>query len=241
MEAPTIKVLTPCYMGQVNVEYTTSLLDFFAYSIKTGISWSLETLPNCSLISLGRSMMLNKALKDKSWTHAMWIDADIVFRPEYIHSMILDDKDIVGGLYPKKEFPINFASSPVPSGEETESLYETLHVATGFMLIKREVVEKMNEHYKEELSTNYQGNKSFVHLFHPIIDRDNNDLYLSEDFAFCKRATDIGFKCFVTRRFTLSHIGVSNFSLENEFNILKTYEKQEKIKLINLARGEDQS
>ena len=32
--------------------------------------------------------------------------------------------------------------------EETETLFETDYVATGFMLIKREVVEKMQEHYK---------------------------------------------------------------------------------------------
>ncbi|MEL0145027.1 MAG: SPOR domain-containing protein, partial [Alphaproteobacteria bacterium] len=39
------------------------------------------------------------------------------FRPEFIHSMVLDDKDIVGGFYPKKGLPIDFASSPAPGGE----------------------------------------------------------------------------------------------------------------------------
>ena len=74
--------------------------------------FTVETLPNCSLISLGRSIMLNRALKtDSNWTHVLWIDADLRFRPAFIHSMVLDDKDIVGGFYPKKGLPSDFASS----------------------------------------------------------------------------------------------------------------------------------
>ena len=114
VDQPNIKILTPCYMGQVSSGYLHSLLNFWPYAIQNGIPFTLETLPNCSLISLGRSVILARALKDKSWTHVLWIDADLRFKSEYIHSMILDDKDIVGGLYPKKGLPIDFASSPAP-------------------------------------------------------------------------------------------------------------------------------
>ena len=218
-------------MGQVNSAFLHSLIDFFPYSLQNGIPFSFETLPNCSLISLGRSIMLDRALKDDSWTHVLWIDADLRFKPEYIHSMILDDKDIVGGFYPKKGLPIDFASSPAPDGEDTEFLFETIYVATGFMLVKRAVIEKMYEHYREELGYYYQGTESAVHLFHPIIDEDNNRLFLTEDYAFCKRARDIGFRCYMSKRFELPHIGVMEYSAEAEAEFLQEYERLGRIKL----------
>ena len=95
--------------------------------------------------------MLNRAMQDPNWTHVLWIDADLRFQPEFIHSMLLDDKDIVGGFYPKKGLPIDFASSLFPGVEDTEHLFETTFVATGLMLIKRDVITAMNEHYRQEL------------------------------------------------------------------------------------------
>ena len=202
--------------------------------------FTVETLPNCSLISLGRSIMLNRALRhDPNWTHILWIDADLRFEPQYIHSMVLDDKDIVGGFYPKKGLPIDFASSPAPGGEDTEHLFETIYVATGFMMIKRAVVEKMVEHYREELKFFYQGSDKAVHLFHPIIDSDNNDLFLTEDYAFCKRARDIGFKCYMSKRFELPHIGVMEYSAQSEIEFLSEYEKRGRIKIVKEAVAED--
>lgn len=227
MDQPNLKILTPCYGGNVTSGYMHSLMDFFPYAVQNGIPFSLETMPNCSLICLGRNMMLSRALTDPSWTHLMWIDADLRFKPEYIHSMILDDKDIVGGFYPKKGLPIDYASSPAPNGQETEFLFETIYVATGFMLIKREVVEKMLEDFAD-LKFKYQGT-DHVDLFGPIIDPEMENLYLTEDFAFCHRARSSGFKCFMSKRFELPHTGQFEFSLDNELAILKRYEDQGRI------------
>lgn len=108
VDQPNIKIAMPAYMGQVTTASLHSLLDLFPYAVQNGMPFTFESLPNCSLISLGRSMMLNRAMQDKSWTHFMFIDSDIRFRPEYIHSMVLDDVDIVGGFYPKKGSSLRF-------------------------------------------------------------------------------------------------------------------------------------
>ena len=168
VDQPNIKILTPCYGGNITSGYFHSFLDFFPYALENGIPFSVETLPNCSLISLGRDIMLWRALKDETWTHLLWIDADLRWRPQYIHSMIIDDKDIVGGFYPKKGLPIDFASSPAPGGEEEEFLYETTYVATGFMLIKRHVIETMIKAHPE-LKFSYQGGQDYYDLFAPIM------------------------------------------------------------------------
>ena len=225
---PNIKILTPCYGGNITSGYFHSFLDFFPYSLQNGIPFSVETLPNCSLISLGRDIMLTRALQDPNWTHLLWIDADLRWRGEYIHSMILDDKDIIGGFYPKKGLPIDFASSPAPGGEDTEFLFETIYVATGFMLVKRHVIEKMVEEF-QDLKFFYQGSDAYVDLFAPIIDKETNNLYLTEDFAFCHRARSLGFKCYMSKRFELPHLGQMEYSAESESRFLEDYEKMGRI------------
>ncbi len=202
-------------------------MNLFPYAMQNGINLSIETLPNCSLISLGRDIMLRRAMKDASWTHILWIDADLRFEPQYIHSMLLDDKDIVGGFYPKKGLPIDFASSPAPGGEDTEFLFETIYVATGFMMIKRKVVETMCEHFKDELTFKYQGDDNYVDLFGTLI--DDNGLYLTEDFAFCHRARSLGFKAFMSKRFELPHLGQMEYSAASETEFLEEYERAGRI------------
>ena len=227
---PNIKILTPCYGGNITSGYFHSFLDFFPYALQNGIPFSVETLPNCSLISLGRDIMLARALQDPEWTHLLWIDADLRWKGEYVHSMILDDKDIVGGLYPKKGLPIDFASSPVPGGEDTEFLFETIYVATGFMMIKRHVIEKMVEEF-QDLKFFYQGGDGYIDLFAPIIDKETNNLYLTEDYAFCYRARSLGFKCYMSKRFELPHLGQMEYSAEYESVFLEDYEKMGRIKI----------
>ena len=227
MEQPNIKILTPCFGGQVQVSYMHSIINFYSYARQNGINFSFLTLPGCSLISLGRSMMLKKALEESDWTHVMWIDADIEFEPQCIHSMILDDKDIIGGLYPKKDLPIDFASSPMPNGEHSKDSFETIYVATGFMLVKRDVILKMYEHYREELEFQYQGTQGIVHLFDPIIDESGT--YLTEDYAFCKRARDMGYKCYMSNKFELPHTGTFSYSAAHENRLLDEYVRRGRI------------
>lgn len=224
-QRPNIKILTPAYMGQITTKYFHSVMNLGEQFMKAGIDFSIETLPNCSLISLGRNIMVKRALEDPNWTHIMWIDSDIDFHPKCVFSLILDDKDIIGGFYPKKGLPIEFASSPMPGGEVTEHLMETDYVATGFMLVKREVIEGMIAFYPDSRFF-YQGSNEYYDLFPSYIDKESdNRLYLTEDYAFCKLARKAGYKAFMSKRFTLGHHGVFTFGKQDEEEILKEYER----------------
>lgn len=224
---PSVKILTPCYGGNITSGYFHSIVNLFPFAMKHGIGISIETLPNCSLISLGRDMLLHRALRDKSWSHVLWIDADLKFEPRCIRRLLVDNKDIVGGYYPKKGLPIEPASAPVAQGEETEHLLETSYVATGFMMIKREVIEAMIEHYKDELTFRYGDMDGCVALFNTMI--DENGTYLTEDYAFCHRAKSLGFRVWMDKRFILPHIGQMEYSIEQEQRILESYEKAGRI------------
>ena len=234
-DPPILKVVTPCYGGVVTSKYFHSVMNLGQYLSKVGVSMSVETLPNCSLISLGRNIMVQRALQDPDWTHLMWIDADIEFDPRCIHSMLVDDKDIIGGMYPKKGLPIDFASSPMRGGEDTEYLMETDYCATGFLLIKRKVIEGMIEFYPERQFF-YQGSDQFYDLFPSFIDTESpNRLYLTEDYGFCKLARKAGYKSFMSKRFALSHHGSYTFSKDGEEEMLKEYERMGYIEIKQLT------
>ncbi len=237
---PVVLFLVPCYGGQITEACFYSFLKFSKFAEAMGIDFTVATHTHTSLISLGRSIMLSQAVqKLDDWTHVMWIDADIQWEPEDIMHLFIEDKDIIGGYYPIKNYPIRPASAfkPVTGGEETDSLIETFYIATGFMLIKRNVCEAMMDHFNEELKFRYSNSKEtenkYVDLFAPIIDADNDDLYLTEDYAFCKRARQIGFKTYMSKKVQLGHaMGSHVFSTSKENEILKAYEDQGKIKIL---------
>lgn len=237
---PYILFLLPCYGGQITEACFYSFLKFAKYAEANGIDYLVATHTHSSLISLGRSIMLSQAVQDASeWTHVMWIDADIEWEPEHIMMLIAEDKDIIGGNYPCKTYPLvrTSGNKPVDGGEETSTIVETYYVATGFMMIKRHVCEQMMEHYEPELKFRYptrvHRDKKFVDLFAPIIEQDKDDLYLTEDYAFCKRAKDLGFRIYVSKRFTLGHaMGSFVFSQSNENKMLKQYEEKDVIKIL---------
>ena len=47
-------------------------------------------------------------------TCALPIYADIRFQPESIFQMLMAEKDVIGGLYPKKSLPISYVINAVP-------------------------------------------------------------------------------------------------------------------------------
>lgn len=241
LQPPNILFLMPCYGGTITAACFHSFLNFTDYALDNGIAWDVFTHTHCSLISLGRSIMFSQAVQDlPDWTHLMWIDADIEWKPEDIMKLVMEDKDIIGGYYPCKTYPLQQASSIKTHNKEdveTDTLVETTYVATGFMLIKREVCEKMHEHYMPDLKFFYSSqthrDRRYVDVFAPIIDKEKQDLYLTEDYAFCERAKKIGFKCWMSKRVQLGHVmGSWVFSNEAEKTMLKKYEEKNKIKIL---------
>ena len=218
-----IKILTPAYGGNLTTHYFHSTLDFVTQAVKKDITVSVDTCNHFSLISLGRNLMQADALeRDKTWTHILWIDGDIGYHWSNPFTLLKHDKPIIGGFYPKKEFPINMASYSDSTMGETETLFETDYVATGFMLIKREVVEKMNEFYRGRQFHYGDAKGPYYDLYSPYI--DDSGLYLSEDYAFCRLARRCGFKSYMCKEFMLQHHGSATYSAEMEDLMLKRYE-----------------
>jgi hypothetical protein len=98
----------PCYGGMMSEPTVTSLLKFVLMAQRAGLHWSLDTMVNESLITRGRNNLMAKMMSNTAATHFMFIDADIRFEADSIFQMLVYEKDVIGGLYPKKSIPSNY-------------------------------------------------------------------------------------------------------------------------------------
>ena len=161
----------PCYGSQIFVQFHEQVLQLTHLLQSKGIGWSLFSIPFDSLIPRARNACVAHFLSS-SHTHLMFIDADIVFRPADVVRMIMHNKPIVSGAYPKKGIHIE-RLAPIWSRDEAvrstiferaseyvleldpkhpkieSNLLRVRYTGTGFLMIQREVLESMRQVYPD--------------------------------------------------------------------------------------------
>lgn len=210
-----IHFCTPMYGGVITETCFGSYLKFAILAMKYGIQFSVDTMVNESLIPRGRNNLVAKFMANPKATHLMWVDADIRWDPESVLRMVLYEAGVVCGLYPMKGIPIRYVLNAQPQGRRIGPLMEVSTSGTGFMLIKREVIEKLMEvlpetKYKDSLNLGSQFEPYMYALFDTMIDQNGN--YLSEDWTFCKRVREkLNMPIWVDTEIKLDHMGAYNF------------------------------
>ena len=211
---------TPCYGGMLTDQFFLSMLRTSQTMMNQGINFRVTTLRNESLITRARNIMVAMFL-NSDCTHLMFIDADIEFQPDDIIRALAYDKPILAGAYPKKALPVQYAINFKFADKEKRQvrsengIVEVLDASTGFFLIKREVIEKMVQHfpelhYKNDSNIDENLNKYCYALFDTILDPVDNR-YLSEDYTFCRRWQQMGGEIWLDPNTKLNHIGSYTF------------------------------
>lgn len=206
---------TPCYGGNIMEACFSSYLRYSMTAMKHNIPFSVDTMVNESLVPRARNNLVSKFLANPNATHLMFIDADIAWDPEYIFKMILHDKGVVCGAYPMKSEPVKYVLNILKGAKHAHPLYEVSTAGTGFMLIKREIIEGLvaalpNTKYRDSLHLGEQYEKHMYALFDTII--DENGHYLSEDWTFCKRVREVlGKPIWIDTDIKLDHVGTHRF------------------------------
>lgn len=234
-----IHFCTPMYGGMIMEPCFSSYMRFAMIAMKHGINFSLDTMVNESLVTRGRNNLVAKFLANPLATHLMWIDADIQWDPESVLRMALYDAGVVCGLYPMKGIPIRYVLNALPGGRRVGPLVEVSTAGTGFMLIKREVIEQLikampETKYKDSLNLGEKYEPHMYALFDTMIDQNGH--YLSEDWMFCKNVREkLNVPIWIDTEVKLNHMGAYNFQgnvedikkLADEWSTnLKTNEEQ---------------
>jgi hypothetical protein len=242
-------VATPMYGGMAHGLYIKSSLDLQNVMSKYGIETKFSFLFNESLITRARNYLVDEFLRT-DFTHMLFIDSDINYSAKDVVALMALDKDVIGGPYPKKA--INWKNvadtarkHPDLNPKDLEKLVgeyvfnvvkgtkqfsvteplEVMEIGTGFMMIKREVFEKMKEsypniHYKPDHvgQANFDGTRYIHAYFDTVIDYKDSitgggsDRYLSEDYMFCQMWRKIGGQIFLCPWMRTQHVGTYAFT-----------------------------
>jgi len=205
----------PCYGGQITEPCFTSFLRFILMASKMGLQWSLDTMVNESLVTRARNNLMAKMMTNKDATHFMFIDADIRFQPESIFMMLATDKDVIGGLYPKKALPISYVINVKPGTQIINDIFPVDTMGTGFMMFKRHVYEKLCAahpecKYVDDVGLGKQYEPTMFSIFDVAIDEKGH--YLSEDWLFCRRWAALGGEIYAHAKVLLNHSGHYEFA-----------------------------
>lgn len=205
----------PCYGGQITEPCFTSFLRFILMASRMGLQWSLDTMVNESLVTRARNNLMAKMMTNTAATHFMFIDADIRFQPEAIFMMLSQDKDVIGGLYPKKALPIQYVINVQPGTQIINDVFKVDTMGTGFMMFKRHVYEKLCAAHPETKYVDDVGlGKQYEPMMYSIFDTeiDEKGHYLSEDWTFCRRWQKIGGEIYAHAKVLLNHSGHYEFA-----------------------------
>ena len=200
----------PCYGGQITEPCFTSFLRFILMASKMGLQWSLDTMVNESLVTRARNNLMAKMMTNPQATHFMFIDADIRFQPDSILSMLAHDKEVIGGLYPKKALPVSYVINLKPQTKIQGDIFTVDTMGTGFLLFKRSVYEKLIAAHPECKYVDDVGlGKQFEPMMYSIFDCkiDERGHYLSEDWLFCRRWQELGGEIWAHSKVLLNHVG----------------------------------
>ena len=110
------------YGGMCSGFYVQSLLPLEKLLAEHGIRCSFSFMFNESLIQRARNALASVFMKNDIFTHLMFIDADIKFNPNDIIHMVKFDKDVICGIYPKKEINWLGVEKAVHEGVPADSL-----------------------------------------------------------------------------------------------------------------------
>jgi hypothetical protein len=235
-QPPFLFVATPCFGGLVTTNYMMSIVKLMQYADQHSFSISLNLLARDSLITRARNTLVAHFMSMPQATHLMFIDSDIGFEPELVHRMLQFDEDVVGGMYPAKalcwapEDKIVQREPPQTAtlnyvgqfcrGEELERrgpFATGVYAATGFMMIKRRVFERLIEAHPElayssdHVYTPVKTERQYHALFECRIDPETRE-YLSEDFGFCRLWRALGGKIWLDVEGELVHTGAHDFA-----------------------------
>lgn len=232
----TLYIATPAYGGQMNMGYVQSILGLQKKLTEFGIPYIFQFMGNESLISRARNKMAHLFMQSNA-TDLLFIDSDIEFDPNDALALMWFDKPVIGAAYPLKQINWTAAAKAVEKGappdmlpaaasfwstnllEQGETVIEWFHpvpvqdLATGFMLIKRDVLKSLSDKrpsYQERVFTSEgaQYGDRIVDYFPVGIHNDN---YESEDYAFCRLWREQGGQIYLCPWIKLTHHGSFGF------------------------------
>lgn len=95
-------IAIPMFGGQCYGDFMLSLISLTQTLEIKKIKYKLELIQNESLITRARNGFVAKFMENPLYTKLLFLDCDLIFKPETIIRMLEQNKPIIGSPYPKK-------------------------------------------------------------------------------------------------------------------------------------------
>ena len=180
---------------------------------KAGIGTAYILLSgNCHVDDSRNSVVQEFLLSD--CTDLVFLDADVVWEPEALIALCRFDVDLVGGIYPyRRDDEMSKKSMPVitiPGVTNAEAgLLQVAGLPTGFMKIKRHVLETLAEDAKKHWPKHDRRAMIpiiFERTFDPTPDDPMIGARWGGDLSFCRKWHDKGGKMYAAVDLHLGHV-----------------------------------
>ena len=233
----SVFIATPMYGGMCSGVYAKGLVRTMRFLLEKGIGVEYRDLYNESMVTRARDIMTALFLKSEC-DYLLFIDADQSFKAEDVLRMIEEDRDILGGIIPKKQinwdsvaaalehgvpvnqvskysgtFNVHLLEGSEPPTDLNKS-FEVSHIGTGMMLIKREVFEQLKPIVAEYQSDNVgvEGLTPEDTMYEFWNSRIFDGKWVGEDVGFCYLWRSQGGKVYAAPWVKATHVGMYEFS-----------------------------
>ena len=194
-DKPHVFIATPAYDGKVDTDYSQSLAETAVALTVFGIRMTASVMGNGAFIDLARNMFARFFLEDeRECTHLLFIDSDLKFESRAAVELVRHctaERPVVAGAYRRRQepedYPIMWAPHPELSKDGIEKLWfdeqgflMCNRVATGFLCIRRNIIEEMAEEADKVQVHNFP---ELPRLFYTFVNDEGR--FVGEDFAWC--------------------------------------------------------
>jgi predicted O-methyltransferase YrrM len=179
-----------------------------------------------SAVDAARNQMATDALAQR-FDELIWIDSDIAFDPDDVDQLRAHNLPITCGIYPKKG-PRQFACEFLPDTSTIGfgrhgGLVEIKYCGFGFTHTRREVFKTVQKQLRLPIC-NKRFESPLIPFFEPMsVQEATGPWSISEDYAFCERARQCGFKIMADTRIRLWHVGPYRYGWEDAGNSEERY------------------
>ena len=218
-------VALPAYDFKVSLKLAVSLARLAQQLPLHGIELSIGSVCGCSVVSRARNILVRDFL-DSDCTDLIFIDSDINFQADDVLRLMAwasdPKKGIVGGV-PRTRKVDKVYIAQLDQDEEGVTmnrmgLVRAKRIATAFMLVRREVFERLVSENPQWNYHDHNTDKQLNAVFDFLV---NEEGYIGEDYLFCDRARAIGYEVWIDPTIKLGHMGVQEY--EGDFGRVILY------------------
>lgn len=215
-----VNVLIATPGRNMEAEYVKSLVKTISYLQSQGITYMFLNEYSSMVSSAREATAMGETYLDPfnsspvrgkvTYDKIFWIDSDIEWEITDFTKILESEKDIVSGLYFDEKMTPMFSVQAEDAAKEIDRILrsnkeeEIFAAGFGFIAMKQGVFENIKRPW-------------FDCVFERLVSEDGKEMFIpyGEDFSWCKRAHEAGFKIYLDSQVKVGHYKKVRVKLDN--------------------------